>query len=147
MLLALGLDSDIEGSVWAVPKAGHTVRALKDHLGLVNSVVPGGAVAGTVDALHGKLGGGTGFEALVVHRVLLVHAEWCRGWGEHTVDDVYNTVGRTNICLDDLGVLDCDRPINLVNVKLLSLEGLDILGWLQILCANSGSRNHMVLED
>merc|ERR1712166_1567662 len=66
---------------------------------------------------------------------------------EHTVDDVHDTVGRTDICLDDLGVLDCDRPRNLVNVDLLSLEGLDILGCLQILCANSGSRNHMVLED
>merc|ERR1712085_36741 len=78
-----------------------------------------------------------------VHRSR-VESRW---WGEHTVDDVHDTVGRTDICLDDLGVLDCDRPRNLVNVDRLSLEGLDILGRLQILCANSGPRNHMVLED
>jgi len=32
-------------------------------------------------------------------------------------------------------------------VELLSLEGLDILGCLQVLCTNSGSSDHMVLED
>merc|ERR1711935_137397 len=70
-----------------------------------------------------------------------------RWWGEHTVDDMHNTVGRSDICLDDLGLLDSHRPSSLGDVELLSLEGLDILGCLQVLCTNSGSGDHMVLED
>merc|ERR1712106_1015461 len=57
-----------------------------------------------------------------------------RWWSEHTVDDMHNTVGRSDICLDDLGLLDSHRPSSLGDVELLSLEGLDILGCLQVLC-------------
>merc|ERR1711935_559215 len=70
-----------------------------------------------------------------------------RWWSEHTVDDMHNTVGRSDICLDDLGLLDSHRPSSFGDVELLSLEGLDILGCLQVLCTNSGSSDHMVLED
>merc|ERR1712085_2979 len=71
----------------------------------------------------------------------------CRWWGEHAVDDVHHSVGCSEICLDDLGLLDCDSRILLVDAEQLSLLGLDELVCRKGLCIQSWSSDHMVLEN
>merc|ERR1711935_1330137 len=70
-------------------------------------------------------------------------------WHEHTIDDVHHSVDRTEVGLGDgdLGVLNIDSRVDLVDPELLSLEGLDMLECLQILCIHSIPGNHMVLKD